>query len=113
MGDTRERYPASSVDHTSHGVHLPPAESGHCHPLTDRSSRLIADNLGGTVWCSPPRWDEAGTVEPQRVVPSRARGFRVPPVGFHDLRQSQVFAAESGATLPELVARLGHASPPR
>ena len=31
---------------------------------------------------------------------------------FHDLRHvAQVFAAEAGATLPELMARLGHASP--
>jgi len=36
----------------------------------------------------------------------------VPPVRFHDLRHvAQVFAAEAGATLPELMARLGHASP--
>jgi len=36
----------------------------------------------------------------------------VPPVRFHDLRHvAQVFAAEAGATLPKLMARLGHASP--
>lgn len=36
----------------------------------------------------------------------------VPPVRFHDLRHvAQVLAAEAGATLPELMARLGHASP--
>jgi integrase len=36
----------------------------------------------------------------------------VRPVWFHDLRHvAQVFAVEAGATLPELVARLGHASP--
>ena len=36
----------------------------------------------------------------------------VPPVRFHDLRHvAQVYAAEAGATLPELMARLGHASP--
>jgi len=36
----------------------------------------------------------------------------VPRVRFHDLRHvAQVFAAEAGATLPELMARLGHASP--
>jgi len=36
----------------------------------------------------------------------------VSPVRFHDLRHvAQVFAAEAGATLPELMARLGHASP--
>jgi DNA-binding transcriptional regulator GbsR (MarR family) len=32
----------------------------------------------------------------------------VPPVRFHDLRHvAQVYAAEAGATLPELMARLG------
>jgi integrase len=37
---------------------------------------------------------------------------QVPPVRFHDLRHvAQVLAAEAGATLPELMARLGHASP--
>lgn len=36
----------------------------------------------------------------------------VPPVRFHDLRHvAQAFAAEAGATLPELMARLGHPSP--
>jgi integrase len=36
----------------------------------------------------------------------------VAPVRFHDLRHvAQVFAAEAGATLPELMARLGHSSP--
>jgi hypothetical protein len=31
---------------------------------------------------------------------------------FHDLRHvAQVFAAEAGATLPELMARLGQATP--
>jgi integrase len=36
----------------------------------------------------------------------------VPQVRFHDLRHvAQVFAAEAGATLPELMARLGHATP--
>lgn len=31
---------------------------------------------------------------------------------FHDLRHvAQVYAAEAGATLPELMARLGHATP--
>jgi integrase len=35
-----------------------------------------------------------------------------PQVRFHDLRHvAQVFAAEAGATLPELMARLGHATP--
>jgi len=35
-----------------------------------------------------------------------------PRVRFHDLRHvAQVFAAEAGATLPELMARLGHATP--
>jgi integrase len=35
-----------------------------------------------------------------------------PRVRFHDLRHvAQVYAAEAGATLPELMARLGHASP--
>ena len=35
-----------------------------------------------------------------------------PPVRFHDQRHvAQVYAAEAGATLPELMARLGHASP--
>jgi integrase len=33
-------------------------------------------------------------------------------VRFHDLRHvAQVYAAEAGATLPELMARLGHATP--
>ena len=36
----------------------------------------------------------------------------VPQVRFHDLRHvAQVFAAEAGATLTELMARLGHATP--
>jgi len=36
----------------------------------------------------------------------------VPHVRLHDLRHvAQVFAAEAGATLPELMARLGHATP--
>ncbi len=36
----------------------------------------------------------------------------VPLVRLHDLRHvAQVFAAEAGATLPELMARLGHATP--
>ena len=36
----------------------------------------------------------------------------VPQVRLHDLRHTaQVFAAEAGATLPELMARLGHATP--
>jgi integrase len=36
----------------------------------------------------------------------------VPQVRLHDLRHvAQVNAAEAGATLPELMARLGHASP--
>jgi integrase len=36
----------------------------------------------------------------------------VRPVRFHDLRHvAQVYAAEAGATLPELMARMGHASP--
>jgi integrase len=36
----------------------------------------------------------------------------VPQVRLHDLRHvDQVFAAEAGATLPELMARLGHATP--
>jgi integrase len=36
----------------------------------------------------------------------------VPPVRVHDLRHvAQVFAAEAGATLPELMARLGHSTP--
>jgi hypothetical protein len=36
-----------------------------------------------------------------------------PQVRFHDLRHvAQVYAAEAGATLPELMARLGHATPP-
>lgn len=36
----------------------------------------------------------------------------VPHVWLHDLRHvAQVFAAEAGATLPELMARLGHATP--
>lgn len=35
-----------------------------------------------------------------------------PQIRFHDLRHvAQVFAAEAGATLPELMARLGHATP--
>ena len=35
-----------------------------------------------------------------------------PEVRFHDLRHvAQVYAAEAGATLPELMARLGHATP--
>ena len=35
-----------------------------------------------------------------------------PQVRFHDLRHvAQVYAAEAGATLPELMARLGHATP--
>jgi integrase len=40
------------------------------------------------------------------------RAASVPQVRFHDLRHvAQVFAAEAGATLPELMARLGHATP--
>lgn len=36
----------------------------------------------------------------------------VPQVRLHDLRHvAQVNAAEAGATLPELMARLGHATP--
>ena len=36
----------------------------------------------------------------------------MPQVRFHDLRHvAQVFAAEAGATLPEVMARLGHATP--
>ena len=36
----------------------------------------------------------------------------VPHVRLHDLRHTaQVYAAEAGATLPELMARLGHATP--
>lgn len=36
----------------------------------------------------------------------------VPHVRLHDLRPlAQVYAAEAGATLPELMARLGHATP--
>jgi integrase len=36
----------------------------------------------------------------------------VPQVRLHDLRHvAQVFAAEAGATLPELMGRLGHATP--
>jgi integrase len=36
----------------------------------------------------------------------------VPQVRLHDLRHvAQVFAAEAGATLPELMARLGHVTP--
>ena len=36
----------------------------------------------------------------------------VPQVRLHDLRHvAQVYAAEAGATLPELMARLGHATP--
>jgi len=36
----------------------------------------------------------------------------VPKVRLHDLRHvAQVFAAEAGATRPELMARLGHATP--
>ena len=36
----------------------------------------------------------------------------VPQVRLHDLRHvAQVFAAEAGATLPELMTRLGHATP--
>jgi len=36
----------------------------------------------------------------------------LPPVRLHDLRHvAQVNAAEAGATLPELMARLGHATP--
>lgn len=36
----------------------------------------------------------------------------VPHVRLHDLRHvAQVYAAEAGATLPELMARLGHATP--
>ncbi len=36
----------------------------------------------------------------------------MPQVRLHDLRHvAQVFAAEAGATLPELMARLGHATP--
>jgi integrase len=35
-----------------------------------------------------------------------------PQMRFHDLRHvAQVYAAEAGATLPELMARLGHATP--
>lgn len=35
----------------------------------------------------------------------------VPQVRLHDLRHiAQVYAAEAGATLPELMARLGHAT---
>jgi len=35
-----------------------------------------------------------------------------PLVRVHDLRHvAQVYAAEAGATLPELMARLGHATP--
>jgi integrase len=35
-----------------------------------------------------------------------------PQVRFHDLRHvAQVYAAEAGATLPELMARLGHSTP--
>ena len=36
----------------------------------------------------------------------------VEPVRFHHLRHvAQVLAAEAGATLPELMARMGHARP--
>jgi integrase len=35
-----------------------------------------------------------------------------PQVRFHDLRHvARVYAAEAGATLPKLMARLGHATP--
>jgi len=37
----------------------------------------------------------------------------VPHVRLHGLRHTaQVYAAEAGATLPELMARLGHVTPP-
>jgi integrase len=36
----------------------------------------------------------------------------VPAIRFHDLRHcAQVLAAESGTTLAELMARMGHATP--
>ena len=39
-------------------------------------------------------------------------GAGVPQVRWHDLRHvAQVYAAEAGATLPELMTRLGHATP--
>ncbi|MCU0265764.1 MAG: site-specific integrase [Actinomycetia bacterium] len=71
-------------------------------PLTEATALLFATGTGTT----PARSNLGATW--RRACATAG----VPQVRFHDLRHvAQVFAAEAGATLPELMARLGHVTP--
>ena len=69
--------------------------------------------MARTCRCSPP----AATLSPRGRTSAPRGGVAcatagVPHVWLHDLRHlAQVYAAEDGATLPELMARLGHNTP--
>jgi len=68
----------------------------------ERDARLFASGTGTT-----PARSNLGATWRRACL---AAG--VPYVRLHDLRHVvQVYAAEAGATLPELMARLGHATP--
>jgi len=79
----------------------------------------LADHLASFVGVPPDSLvftTSAGTVPARSNLNATFRRAlaraEAPEVRFHDLRHvAQVFAAEAGATLPELMARLGHATP--
>ncbi|MBK5281621.1 MAG: site-specific integrase, partial [Nitrospiraceae bacterium] len=84
-------------------------------PLTDalraHLEEFVAAELGALVFAT-----STGTTPARSNLGATWRracaAAGVPHVRLHDLRHvAQVFAAEAGATLPELMARLGHATP--
>ena len=84
----------------------------------DRGDTVAGSGLGGVEFLRihPPRiaWEPRGSpVGYLGTTWRRACATAgVPKVRLHDLRHvAQVFAAEAGATRPELMARLGHATP--
>ena len=82
-------------------------------------AHVLAAHLVEFVGADPdaPLFRTAGGTLPARSNLSTTFGRALvasgaPQVRFHDLRHgAQVYAAEAGATLPELMARLGHATP--
>ena len=99
-------------------VAIPP----HLVPAAPRPPEGPRRSRAGTGCCSPATEGTPGALDAvrqgtdrdpgrERLLPARAAAGR-PDLRFHDLRHTgAVLAASTGATLAELMARLGHSTP--
>ncbi|TAK68872.1 MAG: site-specific integrase [Actinomycetota bacterium] len=79
--------------------------------LVEHLARFASDSSGALVFAT-----SRGTVPARSnltmMLQRATAAAGLPPIRFHDLRHcAQVLAAESGATLAELMARMGHSTP--